>query len=148
MRNYVSSILVIVALVSIAISTIISCGGGSFATSNMTLTVNPTSKSLTYSNTTVNATGIQDFHVSVLKQDGTAASGITVFVRMDSAFSGVLSFEGCGTATKCSCTTGSAGYCIIRAIYKYGTTYGEWRETLLFYSGPLTKTVTIETKAE
>ena len=150
MRSLITSAFALIIFIGVAVSYLASCGGPNYATANMTITVNPSSWTHTYLNTTTSYedTGTVDFQIVVLKEDGTAAPGITVIGRLNSAFLDVIYFDKCGKQTKCSCTTGSSGYCILRAIYKYGTAVGEWYLDILFYSGPINQTVRVETKAQ
>jgi hypothetical protein len=131
----------ILTLITISLSVIISCGGTFFATGDMTLTVNPSSVSISYNGTV--STGVQRFSVVILNSEGKAVPGVTVTSYLDSFFvsSGITTFPDCPSKTSCSCVTNSVGECKINVSYKMGTGYN-YTHDIMFQSGPLVQMVT------
>ena len=141
MRRVLASVLLTLGLSAV------SCGPVE-ATSDMTLSVTPSSISFTDRSQNV-STSTEVLIVSVLTAEGDPASDIKVYASIDSFWvnSGLLWFTDCEGQTTCSCTTGDSGRCGIRVTYRHGGGL-EYKANVVVYSGVLTETVTVEVKSQ
>lgn len=122
------------------------CGGDIEASSNMTLTVNPSSVTLT-DTSPVLSTSTENFQASVLTSNGKPAIGVKVYASVDAFFvsNGLVWFPDCPGTNLCSCSVGSSGRCSIRVSYQHGGGLN-YTVDVSFFSGPLFQKVTIEVK--
>ncbi len=119
------------------------CGGSIEATSDMTLSVAPSSIDFKDASNT-QSKSIENFQVSVLASDSKPAVDVKVYASLDSYWvnSNIVWFPDCQGNTTCSCVTDKSGRCTIRVAFVHGG--GKIYNTdILFYSGPLSQTVTI-----
>ncbi len=138
----------LVTTIIVLASFILACGGSIEATSDMTLSVSPSSIDFTDASSTQSTSTVL-FQVSVITSDGKPATDVKVYASIDAFWvnSGLVWFPDCPSANTCSCTIGDNGRCSIRVYYIHGAGV-EYSVSILFFTGPLSEEVEINVSAQ
>ena len=126
---------------------VLSCGPVE-ATSDMTLTVTPSSITFTDTSATTSIS-TEPLIVSVTTAEGNPAVDVKIYASLDSFWvvNNLVWFPDCLNQTVCSCTTGESGKCSIRISYQHGGGL-QYDANVLIYSGTQALTVTISVSAQ